>query len=175
MRCPICDSSDDATESLTSPKPVAREWDTYHGQIVAAGYAGDVDPVPEHNALVARLREVEEHDRSFRCSYCGYSISGCADKEEVETIMRAHMEECDKHPMARLRAQLAAAVEHVDALAYALRELLRIREWSIEAGGCEGPLPRDIIVKFAEMQLPAVEAAYIALRSLDAALAAKEA
>ena len=89
--------------------------------------------------------------------------------------MRAHMEECDKHPMARLRAQLAAAVEHVDALAYALRELLRIREWSIEAGGCEGPLPRDIVVKFAEMQLPAVEAAYIALRSLDAALAAKEA
>ena len=68
------------------------------------------------NALVARLREAEERDRSFRCSYCGYSISRCADREEVETIMRAHTEECDKHPMARLRAQLAAAVEHEDAV-----------------------------------------------------------
>ena len=170
--------------SETAPQPVAREWEPRQinpdgdGEIFVSG-TDEMIPWtklwPEHNALVARLREVEEHDRSFRCSYCGYSISGCADREEVETIMRAHMEECDKHPMARLRAQLAAAVEHVDALAYALRELLRIREWSIEAGGCEGPLPRDIIVKFAEMQLPAVEAAYIALRSLDAALAAKEA
>ena len=168
---------------MTAQEPVAREpghhWATSIAKAAledgAYSSAERKELSRAYLALVARLREVEEHDRSFRCSYCGYSISGCADKEEVETITRAHMEECDKHPMARLRAQLAAAVEHVDALAYALRELLRIREWSIEAGGCEGPLPRDIIVKFAEMQLPAVEAAYIALRSLDAALAAKEA
>ena len=165
---------------MTAPQSVARELADVESilHLLCSSDCGGrciVCPLTAVSALVARLREVEEHDRSFRCSYCGYSISGCADREEVETIMRAHMEECDEHPMARLRAQLAAAVEHVDALAYALRELLRIREWSIEAGGCEGPLPRDIIVKFAEMQLPAVEAAYIALRSLDAALAAKEA
>lgn len=35
---------------------------------------------------------------------------------------------------------------------------LRIRDWCITAGGKDGPLPQDVIEKFAEMQLPVVDA-----------------
>jgi hypothetical protein len=51
------------------------------------------------------------------------------------------------------------------AIAEALTDLLRIHDWVALAGGSDGPLPRDVIQKFAEQQLPAIDAARAALEA----------
>ena len=109
MRCPICDSSDDAPESLTSPKPVAREWEPRQinpdgdGEIFVSG-TDEMIPWtklwPEHNALVARLREVER------------AAKESSDKFDASCWQRTNLEqECEA-----LRAQLAAAVDALDRI-----------------------------------------------------------
>ncbi len=45
-----------------------------------------------------------------------------------------------------------------------VREFVRIRDWVIEAGGTEGPMPQIVIEQFARMQAPAYDAARAALK-----------
>ena len=58
---------------------------------------------------------------------------------------------------------LLASAASAQAMREALEELLRVRDWAIKAGGTEGPLPHDVILKFAEMQSAAVDAAVAAI------------
>jgi hypothetical protein len=51
--------------------------------------------------------------------------------------------------------------------ARAAKEINRVHEWAVLAGGCDGPLPQDVITKFAEMQLPAMNELNAALSELE--------
>ena len=88
--------------SETAPQPVAREWEPRQinpdgdGEIFVSG-TDEMIPWtklwPEHNALVARLREVEAE--------LDHAVATIEDRLAANEA---------------LRAQLAAAVEHVDAV-----------------------------------------------------------
>lgn len=82
---------------------------------------------------------------------------------------------CDVFPFGK-RAEGQSMIEHeanahlisaAPELYAAVRELLRVREWSIEAGAEKGPFSQDVIRKFAEMQIPAVDQAYAALAKAE--------
>ena len=61
-----------------------------------------------------------------------------------------------KNNQARANAHLIAAAPE---LIEVLNEFLQLRDWVIKAGGTEGPLPQDVINKFAEMQYAVTERA----------------
>ena len=85
-----------------------------------------------------------------------------AGRPIADTATKAYYERHDDRD--RAIAHLLAAAPDLYAV---LAELMRIRDWSIQAGADKAPLPRDIIQKFAEMQVPAVKAARAALAKAE--------
>lgn len=78
---------------------------------------------------------------------------------EDEAMKEAALIAAARNALPALLASAAAA----QTMREALEGLLRVRDWAIKAGGTEGPLPHDVIVKFAEMQSAAVDAAMAAI------------
>jgi len=62
-----------------------------------------------------------------------------------------------------LNQAIVSAAKAYGPMREALEGLLRVRDWCIKAYCTDGPLPQDFIVKFAEMQAAAVDAARAAL------------
>ena len=58
----------------------------------------------------------------------------------------------------QLESKAEAQQKVIEQLESAIRQWLDLREWCLAAGGAEGPLPQDVIQKFAEMQAPIVDA-----------------
>ena len=77
-------------------------------------------------------------------------------KERDEARAALEQAQAEKKVSDDLMDSMCTRIEQFEA---ALRNWLELRDWCIAAGGTEGPLPQDVIQKFAEMQIPIVDAA----------------
>lgn len=84
------------------------------------------------------------------------------ESQRSETILAAKYSDaiavCEQ-----LQSELSALKGENERLKEALRLFLRNRQWMIDVGATEGPLPQSLIENFAELQSEAVDSAKAAL------------